>query len=485
MNNENEMSGIKKVVIIGCSGCGALAALMLKKLNFSLEVIIIREPQEKGLLTRCATPYICCGDVMVDASYKDDNIFTEKGIKLTNATAVEINRDKKSVETADGNIYFYDKLVLATGAHPVMPPVEGVDLPGVFTLRTSGDAVNILNWINSERVRNVVLLGAGAIGIEKAYLLTQQGLNVTLVEMLGHVMSNILDGDMSEEVQTYMQEKGVHLKLNQKIVSIVGKNSIEGIKLDSGEEISAEMVVISSGARCNIELAKNAGLDLGNFGLKVNDYLQTSDLDIFAGGDLIEYQNHITGKPMLGQLRPNAVIAGRVIAKNILGFNIKYPPFINSFCTKFFDKSIAGAGITELEAKQEGIEIITAKQRSTSMHSMMRERKPYVVKLIFDKQSQKLIGGQIVSDSDSAVKYIDVIAMAIRCDLKILDLTTLRCAGQPELSPDPGKEPIALAAESAFEQLNRGIGKICVYEKRSKKMDGIRRSEIFKTNWTS
>ena len=456
MNDGNGMSRIKKIVVIGCSGCGALAALMLKKLDSSLEVTIIREPQEKGLLTRCATPYICCGDVMVDASYKDDNIFTEKGIKLINATAIEIDRDKKSVKTADGNTYFYNKLVLATGAKPVMPPVPGVDLPGVFTLRTSDDAVNILNWINSQRVKNIVLVGAGAIGIEKAYLLSRQGLKVTLVEMLGHVMSNILDVDMSEELQTYMLQKGVHLELNKKIISINGQESVEKIKLDSGGEINAEMVVISAGTRCNIELAKNAGLDLGELGLKVDDYLQTSDPDIFAGGDLIEYQNHITGRPMLGQLRPNAVIAGRIIAKNILGFHIKYPPLINSFCTKFFDKSVAGAGMTGLEAKQGGIEVITAKQKSTSMHSMMRERKPYVVKLIFDKQSQRLIGGQIVSDSDSAIKYIDVIAMAIRCNLKILDLTTFRCAGQPELSPDPGKEPIALAAESAFEQLNKG-----------------------------
>ena len=241
-------------------------------------------------------------------------------------------------------------------------------MSGVFTIRTSGDAVNILTWMNTMRVRNAVLLGAGA--------------------------------------------------------------------------------------RCNVELAKDAGLELGRLGLKVNEHLQTSDPDIYAGGDLIEYQSHVTGKPTLGQLRPNAVIAGRVIAKNILGFNVKFPPLINSFCAKFFNKSIAGAGITEAEAQKEGIVTVAAKEESTSKHSMMRERKPYIVKLIFDKQSQKVIGGQIVSDAECPVRYIDVIALAIRCGLKALDLTTLRCAGQPELSPDPGREPIALAAESVFEKLH-------------------------------
>ena len=449
MNSEGE---IKKIVAIGCSGCGALAALTLKKIKPSLEVTIIRESEEKGLLTRCATPYICCGDVMVDPSYKDDSIFTEKGIRLVNVRAVGIDRKKKAVTTVDGNTYPYDKLVLAVGAKPVMPPITGIDLPGVFTLRTSGDAVNILNWINSMRVRDVALLGAGAIGIEKAYLLSRQGLKVTLVEMLENIMPNVLDPDMAEEVQNYMEEKGIQLELNQKAVSINGKDSVESVTLASDKEVKAGMVVVSAGARCNIDLAKDAGLGLGKLGLKVDKNLQTSDPDIYAGGDLIEYQSHITGKPALGQLRPNAVIAGRVIAKNILGFDIKFPPLINAFCTKFFDKSIAGAGVTELEAKKEGIEIVAAKEESISKHSMMRERKPYTVKLIFDKKNQKLIGGQIISDTECSVKHIDVIAVAIRCGLKILDLTTLRCAGQPELSPDPGREPIALAAESAFDK---------------------------------
>jgi len=449
------MSDVKKVVAIGCSGCGALAALMLKKMNPSLELTIIREPQEKGLLTRCATPYICCGNVMVDSSYKDDSIFIEKGIKLVNVTAVEIDRKEKIVKTTDGNTYPYDKLVLATGAKPAMPKISGINLSGVFTLRTSGDAVNILHWINSRRVRDVVLLGAGAIGIEKAYLLTQQGVRVTIVEMLGHVMANVLDKDMCEDMHAYMKKKGVDIKLNHKLTSINGKESVKSISLASGDEIKADMLVISAGARCNTELAKKCGLEQGRLGLKVNEYLQTSDNDIYAGGDLIEFKSHVTGKPMLGQLRPNAVIAGRVIAKNILGCNIKFPPLINSFCTKFFNKSIGGAGITEQEAKKENIDVISAKQSSISKHSMIRDRKPYVIKLIFDKKSQKLIGGQIVSDAESPVKSIDVIALAIRCGLKISDLTTLRCAGQPELSPDPGKEPIALAAETAFDKLGQ------------------------------
>ncbi len=442
-----------RIVVIGCSGCGALAARTLKKLNPSLHITIIREQEEKGLLTRCATPYICCGNVMVEPSYKDDNIFTSEGIELVNVKAVGIDRDKKIVTTADGKTYPYDKLVLATGAKPTTLPVPGINLPGVFSLRTSGDAVNILHWMNSKRVKNVVLVGAGAIGIEVAYLISRHGVNVILVEMLEHVMQGILDADMSEEVEGYMKEKGVDLRLNQKVKEIRGKKAAEKVVFSSNEEVNAEMVIISAGTAPNSELAVKAGLEMGELGLKVDNYLRTSDPDIYAGGDLIQYQSHVTGKPILGQLRPNAVIGGRVIAKNILGYKVKFPPLLNSFATKFFDKVIAGTGITEAEAKNENIDVISVTQSSASKHSMMREKKPYTVKLVFNKKNEKIIGGQILSDDELPVKHIDMITLAIRCGLSVQDMTTLRCAGQPELSSDPGAEPISLAAEKVFQEL--------------------------------
>ncbi len=256
--------------------------------------------------------------------------------------------------------YSYDKLVLATGASPVMFPIPGIDLSGIFTLRISGDAVNIFNWINSRRVKNVVLIGAGAVGLEIAYLTAQHGLKITIVEKMKNVMPGILDVDMSEDLEKYIIEKGVGLKCGQLVKSIKGKTQVQSVELTSGESITAEMVIVSGDVRPNTNLAKNAGLEIGEFGLKVDEYLQTSNPDIYAAGDLIEYKNFITGKPSSGRLRPNAVVGGRLIAKNILGYKLKYPAFINSFATQFFDKSIAGAGITESHAVENGIETIVA-----------------------------------------------------------------------------------------------------------------------------
>ena len=250
------MSQLTKIVIIGCSGCGALAARMLKKLDPSLDVTIIRERDEKGLLTRCATPYICCGNVMVEPSYKDDNIFLSQEIKLVNVEAVGIDKGTKIVTTADGEGYPYDKLVLAVGAKPAIPPIPGVNLPGVFVLRTSGDAVNILNWINSKRVKNAVLIGAGAIGVEIAYLASRHGIKVILAEMLEHVMPKILDPDMSEELEAYMKGHGIDLRLNQNVKEIAGTGNAEKVLFTAGEEVKADMVIISAGARPNIGLAE-------------------------------------------------------------------------------------------------------------------------------------------------------------------------------------------------------------------------------------
>ena len=149
----------------------------------------------------------------------------------------------------------------------------------------------------------------------------------------------------------------------------------------------------------------------------------------------------------------NVVIAGRVIARNILEAGIECPGLINGFVTRFFDKSIAGTGLTQRQAAEEGIEAISAIQSSTSMQSMMRGRRPYTVKLVFNKQNEHIIGGQIVSDSECLVQYIDVITTAMRGRLTAMDIAMLRCAGQPELAPDPGMEPIALAAGKVLNAL--------------------------------
>ncbi|MCD6287947.1 MAG: FAD-dependent oxidoreductase [Candidatus Hydrogenedentes bacterium] len=443
-----------KIVVVGCAGTGGPAAMMLKTLAPDIEVTVIRE--EENFLTRCATPYIANGDVTVDSSVKDDTLLLNKGITLVDQKAIRIDRAAKQVVTDDGSAYTYDKLVLATGARAVVPPIEGANLNGVHVLRTSRDATSILKKINDDRVRQAIVIGAGAVGLEIGYLLTSKQIKVCVVEMLDRVLPTTFDSDMSEQIEQYLEGKGIELRLNARVEKILGSQDVEGVELSTGENLDAQIIIASAGVKCNTELARDAGLDIGSRGVKVNEYLQTSDPDIYAAGDLVEYESAITGKPMLGQIRPNAVIGGRVIAKNVLGHRVKFPPLVNSFATKLFDMAVAGAGFTESAAVAEGITVISAKQNAMNKHSMINGKKAYTVKLVFSKDDGRIIGGQIVSSSECPVRYIDVIALAIRSRLTALDLTTFRCAGQPELSPEPSAEPISIAAEQAWRTLVSG-----------------------------
>ena len=440
-----------KVVVIGCAGTGGPCSMMLKKLDPSVDLTLIRE--EENFLTRCAVPYIAVGDATVEASVKDDDRFRKVGTKLVDVKATKIDREAKTVKTADGGSYPYEKLVLATGGIPVKPPIPGVDLEGVFTVRTSRDAVDILNHLKEKGDRAVVVIGAGAIGLEMASLIARDGYKTTVVEAVDRILAVTFDHDMAKEVEEYLGSTGIDFKLNVMANKFVGTGDVAGVELSDGTSIDAGTVILSVGVRANIELARDCGLEIGRFGVKVNKNLQTSDPDIYAGGDLIEYENLVTGEVIPGQIRPNAVIGGRIIAKNILGHKIEFPPLLNNFTTKLLNKSIAGVGLTEQAAKDAGIDLAIGKFTTMSKHSMMEGKKPFTLKLIFDGKTKQVIGGQVVSDTDSMIKVIDAVALAIRCGLTALDLTTFRAAGQPELSPEPSAEPISMASEAVFTEL--------------------------------
>ena len=207
------------------------------------------------------------------------------------------------------------------------------------------------------------------------------------------------------------------------------------------------------GVRQNLELAKEIGLEMGKFGIKVNDLLETSDPSIYAEGDCVEKVHFVTKQPNPGLLRGPAVIQGRLAAKNIAGFNVKFPGVLNNSSCKLFDKSIAATGLTEEQAQKEGIDTVCATVSSRSKHAMIPGMKPWTLKLVFDKNTQKLIGGQIISDSEAPAKEIDTINALILGQKTIPELTTLMCAGNPDLSSEPSLEPITLAAEQALQKL--------------------------------
>ena len=393
----------------------------------------------------------------VDAITNPDKMFTDGGIKVIIARVTQVEGDRKTVSLADGREIPYDKLLLGTGASPAVPAIEGHELEGVFTLRSAPDAVKIKNFLEERNAKKLVLIGAGFTNLEVATLLCETKQNhydVTVIEILGYPLPLMLDSDMGVQVHEHLVEKGFTMKMDQKVTRILGKNGgVSGVELASGETIEADMILLAVGVRQNLELAKDLGLELGRFGIKVNKFLETSVPDVMAAGDCVEKYNLVTKKPVAGQLRGPAVIQGRLAAKRLAGYEIEFPGVLNNSAVRLFDKYIGSVGLTEEEARREGLQVLSTTVTSRSKHGMIPGVKPWTLKLIFDKLSHRVIGGQIISNSVGPVKEIDTINALILGEKTISELTTLMCAGNPDCSSEPSLEPITICAEQALQKL--------------------------------
>ncbi len=386
-----------------------------------------------------------------------DSMFTNNNINLVIDTAKQIYTKEKKVEISDGRVFHYNKLILSTGSSPFVPPIEGHDLTAVFTLRSLSDGEKIKSYLKEAKPRDLVFIGSGFISLELATLLSMQHPNeykITIIELLNHPLPLMLDPEMGNEILTYLEEKGIKMVMGQKVVKVTGKDgSVTGIELDGGEIIDADMVFMNVGTRPNLELANEIGLEMGQFGIKVNKFMETSNPDILAAGDCVEKEHFVTKQPTAGPLRGPAVIQGRLAAKRLAGFEIEFPGVLNNSACKLFDKSIAATGLTEEQAQKEGFDTVSATVASRSKHGMIPGMKPWTLKLVFDKKTQKLIGGQIISDDEAPAKEIDNVSALILGGKTISDLTTLMCAGNPDLASEPSLEPITMAAEQALQKL--------------------------------
>jgi len=367
------------------------------------------------------------GLVTVDSITNPDIMFENAGITNIIAKATHVDTEKKMIELSNGTSISYDKIILGVGARPVVPAIEGVDFEGVFTLRTASDAERIKRFIEEQKSRNLVFIGAGFINLELPALLSEikpDYYNVTIIELLGHPLPLMLDTEMAVKIQEYLVEKGFNMMMASKATRILGWNGrVTDVELATGQKIDADMVMLSVGARPNLELAKDMNLELGMFGVKVNKYLETSNPDVLAGGDCVEKIHFVTNKPAFSQLRGPSVIQGRLAAKRLAGYEIEFPGILNNSAVRLCEKYIAATGLTDEQAQMEGFATVSAIVDSRSKHGMIPGVKPWTLKLVFDRETQRLIGGQIISDSDAPVKEIDTINALILGKKTIPELT--------------------------------------------------------------
>jgi len=425
-----------KILIIGGVAGGASTATRLRRINEDAEIVIIERGKYISF-ANCGLPYHI-GDVITER----DKLLVVTPEKLRQTfnidarvqqEAISIDRKKKSVKIRDlnsGKEYSesYDKLVLSPGASPLIPPVEGTDLPGVFTLRSIPDMDRIRDYINEHDAKSAVVIGGGFIGLELAENLQHRGLEVTVVEMLNQVMAPI-DYEMAAMVHQHLDFKHVRLALGDGLKKISNGENLR-VTLQSGREVETDMVILSVGVRPENTLAKDAGLETGARGaICVNENLQTSDADIYAIGDAAAVQNIISGKEVNLPLAGPASKQARITADHINGRDVRFDGVQGTSIVKVFDLTVASTGLNSKQLADLGLEFKEAVVHASNHAGYYPAASPLAFKLLFSPQG-KIYGAQIVG-LEGVDKRIDVIATAIRGEMTVFDLEELELAYAP------------------------------------------------------
>lgn len=457
-----------KVIIVGGVAGGATAAARLRRLSEDVQIILV-ERGEHISFANCGLPYYI-GDTI-----KDRNkllVQTVKGmsdrfkIDIRNlCEVINIDPDNKTVtiknlQTGESYEETYDKLLLSPGAKPIVPDSPGLkENESLFTLRNISDTDRIREAIQKHNPQKAVIVGGGFIGIEMAENLVARGIDVTLVEMAKQVMPP-LDFEMASILHTHLRDKGVRLILENGLQAFADRG--KRVILSDGTVISTDMTILSIGVRPENELAKQAGLQLGERGgIVVNEYLQTSDEDIYAVGDAVEVVDYINGQKTMIPLAGPANRQGRIAANNIMGRKEKYQGTLGTSIVKVFDYTAAATGNNEKTLDRLGVPHEVVHIHPSSHASYYPGATPIALKLIFDKETGKIYGAQAVG-TDGVDKRIDVIATAIKGGLTVEDLTHLELSYAPPFSS--AKDPVNMAGYVATNILNGDLEQVQWHE---------------------
>ncbi|MDP4087264.1 MAG: CoA-disulfide reductase [Bacillota bacterium] len=448
----------QKVIIVGGVAGGATAAAKLRRISEDVEIILV-ERGEYISFANCGLPYYI-GETIKDRKkllvqtvkgmserFKMDirNLSEVIGIDPTNKTVTI-----KNLQTEEEYKESYDKLLLSPGARPIVPPILGLnENETLFTLRNIPDTDRIKNYVDNQHPKKAVVVGGGFIGIEMAENLVDRGIEVTIIEMANQIMAPI-DFEMASILHSHLKEKGVRLILENGVESFA--NNGKKVLLSNGTEIETDMTILSIGVRPENELAKEAGLELGERGgIIVNEYLQTSAKDIYAVGDAVEVVDYINGKKAMIPLAGPANRQGRIAANNMMGKEEKYQGTLGTSIAKVFDLTIAATGNNEKTLKRLEVSYEVLHIHPSSHAGYYPGAASIALKLIFDKETGKIFGAQAVG-ADGADKRIDVIATAIKGGLTVEDLTNLELSYAPPYSS--AKDPVNMAGYVATNILD-------------------------------
>jgi NADPH-dependent 2,4-dienoyl-CoA reductase/sulfur reductase-like enzyme len=431
------MTKRKRIVVIGGSAAGPKAAAKARRIDNNSEVVILQKDADLSMAS-CGYPYY------VGGYFNDRNMLlcTPTGVVRTpmfylNAKDIDakVNTEVTTIDRKNHAVSFknivsgetgsltYDKLVIATGSVSQMPSLPGLDLEGITTLKSMKDADFLRKVRDEKKIKKAVVIGGGLIGIETCEALQLAGIEITVIELLPQLLT-FLDWELAKLVEKHVKSKGANVITDNGIAEFLGENGkLTAVKLQNGTELSCELAVVAIGVRPNIKLAKESGLKIGELGgIDVNEYMQTSDPDIYAVGDCVEAVNRITGKKVLAPYGDLANLQGRVAGENAASENcVTFPGTIQTGICKVFDYAAGSTGLSETAAKKMGYsDIITVINASPDKPGYM-EGKLLVTKLIADRKTGKVLGAQCIGPGNVS-KQIAQWAMSIQGKLTVDDI---------------------------------------------------------------
>jgi NADPH-dependent 2,4-dienoyl-CoA reductase/sulfur reductase-like enzyme/rhodanese-related sulfurtransferase len=439
----------QKVIIVGGVAAGPKAAARLRRLDPEAEITII----EQGDLVSyagCGTPYYIKGEITEFRELIETPVGTPRdavffrNVKdvtvLTRTLAESIDRERKVVsivdlETSERSEMPYDKLVLATGGTPIRPPIPGIDLAHVYTLRSPHDGRAIRDAIESGQVKKAVIVGAGLIGLEMCEALAMRGLDVTVVEMFPHVLPGLLDVETATFVARHAAAQGIRAVLGEKVVAMEGDDlGNVSCVITEKQRFDADLVIVSVGVRPNDQLARDAGLDVHpKGGILVNEYMQTSDPDIYAAGDCVLCKHLVSGETVYVPLGSTANKQGRAIGTNLAGGKETFPGIVGTAVAKHCDLNIGATGLTEAKARALGYDVVITLSPAPDHAHYYPGAKVIYIKMIADAKTRKVLGAQVVGPGNAA-KRVDVVATGLYFGATVDDLATFDLGYAPPYS---------------------------------------------------
>jgi len=437
------------IVVVGGSAAGITAATTARRHYPDKEVLLIRK--EKQVLIPCGIPYIFGTVASPDKNLIPDAVLSKNGVELLVDEVTSLDRDKGTLTTAGGETVAYDRLVLATGSLPAMPPIPGFELENVFPVFKDVSHLRLMQE-SLEGVSDLVIIGGGFIGVEFADECRKAlQANVSIVEMLAHCLMLAYDAEFCSRAEELLRQRGIAPVTGAKVERVMGEKSVEGVRLDNGETIPAQAVIVGTGATANVKLAESAGLPIGaTGGIVVDRTMRTTDRRVFACGDCAEKISFFGGRPSALKLASIATAEARIAGANLYGTRRENIGTVGVWSTVIGDTAFATAGLTESLAERHGYNYVVGVAESINRHPAgMPGAQPMKVKLVFEKRTGVILGGQVMGDK-AAGEVINAISACIQRRMTAEDIAMFQTGTHPALTASPIAYQFVNAAEVAI-----------------------------------